>query len=118
MSYYIVESFEPHLTINGVALTGVPTTSYAFPIWHYVVNTDEEPENWPASPHGQSEGSPRRSPDGIKDWWVVTRFARARSNKRRSDCKPLDSLPSEYPVFDWPLAIENVILPVLDLNQC
>ena len=103
MPYYIVESSERDLTIGGVTLTGVPTTGYSRDLWHFVVNTKENPMDWPASPTGRSSTSPRRAPDGVEDWWVVRRGAKARSsNGLRSNRNPLGAPPPGFPMFDWP----------------
>ena len=82
MPYYIVESSERDLTIGGVTLTGVPTTGHSRHLWLFVVNTKENPPGWPASPTGRGSKSPRRSPDGVKDWWVATAWCQSAVQQR------------------------------------
>src|SRR4051794_11033327 len=72
MPYYILESSEETLTIGGVTLTGVPTTGHSRALWLYVVNTEENPMDWPESPTGRGPGH-RRAPAGVGNWWVVVR---------------------------------------------
>lgn len=102
MPYYILESSEEILTIGGVPLHGISTTGYS-PLWLYVVSTEEKLMDWPESSTGRGSRR-RRAPDGVGNWWVVVGAgAKARSiGGLRSNGKPLDSPPQDYPVFNWP----------------
>jgi hypothetical protein len=102
MPYYIVESYDEDLATGGGTLRGVPTEGYSPELWLYVVNTEENPSDWPGHPSGYADPPRRRAPAGEAWWVVVASGAQAHAGELRSTGNPLDAPPQGFAVFDWP----------------
>jgi hypothetical protein len=102
MPYYVAESVDEAISIDGFSLCGVPTSGHSRALWLYVVRTDADPMGWPESPTGRATGR-RRAPAGVENWWVVVEGgAKARSGDYRSSATPLSGVPEGFSAFDWP----------------